>query len=137
MERFLEEKKKPDWNFTDILLKESKREFVQKIKRGEKLKTRVKLSGVDTYWKSLIRHPIYGFYSEKLAPILDRLQAKLIRILKVRIMNFITNLNHYITFYRSLALNIKNAYLREMIQRLNSYNLKNLKNTREMEFDFP
>ena len=58
------------------------REFVQKSKRGKKLKTRVKLSGVDTYWKSLILQTIYGFYCEKLAPILDSLHVKIIKIFK-------------------------------------------------------
>ena len=43
-----------------------KREFVQKIKRGDTLKTRIKLSGVDNYWKSLIRQAIYGFIVKKL-----------------------------------------------------------------------
>ena len=47
-----------------------KRGFVQKSKRGENLKTRVKLSGVDNYWKSLIRQTIYAFYREKLTQTL-------------------------------------------------------------------
>ena len=46
------------------------------------LKTRVKLSGVDNYWKSLIRQAIYGFYRGKVAPTLDSLHAKLIEISK-------------------------------------------------------
>ena len=50
---------------------------VHKSKRGENLKTRVKLSGADNYWKSLIGQTIYGFYREKVAPTLDSLHAKL------------------------------------------------------------
>ena len=42
-----------------------KRGFVEKSKRRENLKTRVKLSGVDNYWKSFIRQTIYNFYWEK------------------------------------------------------------------------
>ena len=55
-----------------------KRGFVRKSRRGENLKTHVKLSRVDNYWKSLIRQTIFGFYREKLAPTLDSLHVKLI-----------------------------------------------------------
>ena len=59
-----------------------KREFVQKSKRREILKTHVELSGVYSYWKNLIHQMIYGFYFEKRAPYLDSLHAKLIKISK-------------------------------------------------------
>ena len=59
-----------------------KRGFVQKSKRKVNLKTRVQLSGVNNYWKSLILQMIYGLCREKLTPALDSLHAKLIKISK-------------------------------------------------------
>ena len=55
-----------------------------KEKKEDNLKTRVKLSGVDNYWKNLIRLIIYGFYREKIAPTLESHHAKLIEIPKDR-----------------------------------------------------
>ena len=72
----------------DIVEKFIKIGFVQKSKRQGYLKTRVKLSRVDNYWKSLIRLMVYGFYREEPAPTLDRLFAKLIGISKVRNYSF-------------------------------------------------
>ena len=68
----------------DIVERFIKIGFVQKSKRQGNLKARVKLSGIDNYWRNLIRLMTYGFYREEPAPTLDRLLAKLIGISKGR-----------------------------------------------------
>ena len=83
-----------------------KREFVQKIKRGDNLKTRIKLSGVDNYWKSLIRQAVYGFIVKKLHQVFMPSYSE---FLKAKIMNFVTNVHHYSTSYKNLVSNIRNV----------------------------
>ena len=59
---YLSWNRKIPWRIETYPKKNHKKGFVQKSKRGENLKTRVKLSGAGNYWKSLIRQTIYGFY---------------------------------------------------------------------------